>query len=151
MIRTRGLLRLGALVAERAIRPELREIEEELLRVGRKVQELVEDEGSAVRELDEADALAGGARECAALVAEQLGGDGVEVVAAAERCADDRALRARLGDRLREERLAGARLAENEDRELGADRRGDLVAEAADAVEREDVLERRRAPGVGRV
>ena len=47
MMRTRRLLRLRALVAERAVRAELREIEEELLRVGREVQELVEDERSA--------------------------------------------------------------------------------------------------------
>ncbi len=119
--------------------------------MGREVEQLVEDEGSAVRELDETHALAGGAGEGAALVAEELGGDRVEIVAAAKRGADDGALRAGLGDGLGEERLAGAGLAEDEDGELGADRRRDLVAEAADPFEREDVLERRRAPRVGRV
>ena len=105
-------LRLGARVAERAVRAELREVEQELLRVRRQVEDLVEDEGPAVGELDEPDALRRRAGEGAALVAEELRGDRVHVVAGAEHGAHDRPATARLGDRLREERLAGARLAE---------------------------------------
>src|SRR5262249_51942751 len=143
--------RLGALVAERAVRAELREVEEELLRVGREVQELVEDEGALVRELDEADAASCCARERAALVAEELRGDRVEVVAAAERRAHDRPPAARLGDRLREERLSRARLAEDEDGRGAAERRRDLLADAAKALRAEELVERGRAARVRRV
>jgi hypothetical protein len=64
---------------------KLARAEEELLRVRREVQELVEDERPAVGELHQAHALARRAREHTALVAEGLRGDRVEVVAPAER------------------------------------------------------------------
>ena len=56
-----GGLRLGALKTERPVRAELREIEQELLRVMSEVQHLVEDEGSPVGVLDQPFAFRDGA------------------------------------------------------------------------------------------
>src|SRR5205823_3407777 len=93
------LLRRRPVVAEGAIRPELGEVEEELLRVRSEIQDLVEDERAAVRELDEPDALGRGARERAALVTEELRRDRVEIVALAARAlVEERADEERRGE-----------------------------------------------------
>jgi hypothetical protein len=144
-------LRLGAVVPERAVGAELREVEEELLRMRRKIEELVEDQRASVGELDEPDTLSGGPGERSALVTEELRRDRIQIVAPAERRAHDRTATARIRDGLREQRLAGARLAEDQDREIRTQRRRDLFANAAHAVEREKVVERDGAPRVGHV
>ena len=110
---------LDALLGERA--------EELRLHVDRELAELVEEDGAAVGLDERRDALVDGAGERAALVTEEraLGerrGNGAAVD-------DDERLvraRARLVDGLRDELLAGARLARDEDGQLG--RRG--LAEA---------------------
>ena len=76
-----GAFRLGSVVPEWPIGAELREVQEQLLRMHGKVQDLVEQQAPAAGILDEADALARSTRVRAALVAEKLRGYGVQVVA----------------------------------------------------------------------
>ena len=145
------LLGLGALVAERAIVAELREVEEQLLRVHREVEQLVEHQRAAVGELHEADALVGGAGEAAPLVPEELRGDGVEVVARAQHGPHHRPAPAGLGDGGGEERLARPGLADDEDRCVRVERGADLLGDGLHRRRADEVGEAWRAPGIGGV
>ena len=145
----RGVLGLGLVVAQRAVRPELGEVQEQLLGVQRQVQDLVEDQRAAVGELDHADALGHRPGERAALVPEELRGDRVEIVAGPQRRPDHRRASAGPGDRHGEHGLAGAGLALQEDRRV-ADQAGlHLRPQDRHALGTQDLVEARRRHRTG--
>ena len=124
------MARLGAAVAERPVGAELGEVEQQLLGRARQVEDLVEQQHTAAGELDQPLARGQRAGEGARQVAEQLRRDRVEVVALPQGRAHERRASAGVGDRAGQERLAGARLARDEDRLIAVQGRRELGAES---------------------
>ena len=119
----------------------LQHAQEPHLRRERQLADLVEEQRAAVGALEPAAALRGGTGEAAALVAEQLGVDEARRDRTAVD-AQDRPARARRPrvDRTRDDVLAGAGLAEQQDRCLGRRDLLDLANDLAQAGIRTDEL-----------